>query len=422
MREILIILRREFRERVLTRSFLIGTIGFPLLFGGMMALPALLETREARSIVVIDEGDGTVGEAIAGRLGRRASGDDDNRYSVEIIAGPAADAEPVVLARVEAGEIDGALIIPADVLATNQLRYRSTSVPSPLLLAQMQAAATEILRSERLRVAGIDVETIAEVIQPVSILTGAADAAGDAQEEMMASLIFAYVLAFVIYFMVFLYGVTVMRSVLEEKTSRIAEVLVSSIRSTHLMAGKILGVAGAAIAQILVWTILMGAVFFLSSTFDTERGIDVETIRGFLPGTGMVALFLVFLLLGFFLYAAAFAGLGAAITSEQEAQSFQMILLLPLVTPLLFLSPLTSDPRGTAATFLGLFPLTSPVAMPMRLTAAPIPAAEVALSIGLLIFGLIGMAWVAGKIYRIGILATGSRPNLRELVRWIRMA
>ncbi len=159
-----------------------------------------------------------------------------------------------------------------------------------------------------------------------------------------------------------------------------------------------------------------------SDRLKEQFGIPTEAVEAFSFDPGIAAVLLLLFILGFLLYAALFAALGAAMSSEQEAQPYQMVLMLPLFVPLLFLGAITNEPEGTLSLFLGLFPLTAPVAMPMRLAAAPPDPTVVGLSLALLVVATILVAWLAGKIYRVGILATGKKPSLPELVRWVRAA
>lgn len=423
MREIWLVCRREFRERVQARSFLIGTLVFPLFVGGIMLLPLLIGGGgEERTVVLVDETPEGFGEPLAAALGREPDSEDANRYVVEVVRGDLENHQAELTGRVEAEEIHGYLVLPGDLLEGNSVRYRSTTIASPGMLRDLRLAVSETVQAERLRRAGLEGPEVAELIRPVVVENARITVTGEERGDAQSTFWMAYVLAFVIYFMVFFYGVHVMRSVLEEKTSRIAEVLVSSLKATHLMAGKILGVAGAALLQVLIWGALIAILITQSDLIAQQMGIEPEMLRALEVDAGPASLLLAFFLVGFFLYAAMFAALGAAVTSEQEAQSFQMVLIIPLFVPLMFLVPLTSEPLGQAATFLGLFPLTSPVAMPMRLASAPIPPTEVAISLVLLTVSLGAVAWIAGKIYRIGILATGKRPTLRELGRWLRTA
>jgi ABC-2 type transport system permease protein len=218
------------------------------------------------------------------------------------------------------------------------------------------------------------------------------------------------------------YGVAVMRSVLEEKTNRIAEVLMSTIRASQLVAGKIVGVGAAAVAQVLIWVAIVAMVVTQAERLGNWFVVPEEALEALSvePVTGL--LLFAFFVLGFFLYAAVFAMVGAVVTSEQEAQSVQFLALVPLIAPMLFLQAILNAPLGTTATTLGLIPFTAPVAMPMRMASAPVPGLEIATSLTLLVAGTVVLSWMAGKIYRVGILSTGKRPTMGELVRWLRAA
>lgn len=423
MSEMLLVLRREFRERVFTKAFLLGTILFPLFVAATMILPSLFDKSETRTLAVVNEAPTGIADRFVARISAPTEDPKGNRYVIrETVAGPLDAVRLQLIARVQTGEIDGFVVLPPNVLETNEIHYRSRAIASPGMLRDLRAAASEAVQAERLRRAGLDVSGVARLIQRVEVENARITATGEEKGDAQSTFFAAYILAFIIYFMVAIYGVSVMRSVLEEKTSRISEVLVSSIPATHLMAGKILGVASAVLLQVLIWSVLIG-LLVTQSDFITERaGIPPEAFRAISVDTGTLLLLLVFFVLGFLLFAALFAALGAAVTTEQEGQSFQMLVLLPLFLPMLFLMPLTNEPLGSTATTLGLFPFTAPVAMPMRMASTTIPSLQVALSVALLLLTLVLVAWIAGKIYRIGILATGKRPTFRELGRWLRAA
>jgi ABC-2 type transport system permease protein len=245
---------------------------------------------------------------------------------------------------------------------------------------------------------------------------------GEAAESAESSFFLGYILGMMVYVLVLLYGINVMRSVLEEKTNRIVEVIVSSMKATHLMAGKILGVGAVALLQVSIW-VLMGALAATRSGDLSRRlGLPADTLANLNVDPWMLASAVAFFLLGFLLYAALFAAVGAAVNSEQEAQQFQTVALLPLIAPLVFIRQVISDPLGTTATVLGMIPFTAPVTMPMRMAASVVPGWQIAASLVLTLLAVVVMAWVAGKIYRIGILSTGKKPSLRELGHWLRAA
>ena len=324
--------------------------------------------------------------------------------------------------RVQNKEIDGYVVLPADVLDTGTVVFRARNVGSFAVMRELRTAGTRAVQTERLRTAGISREAVAKLIAPVEVDEARITSRGEERGGALSTFLAAYVVAFLIYVMTTLYGVAVMRSVLEEKTSRIAEVLLSTLRSTHLIAGKIIGVGSAAVAQVLIWVVILVVFVSQSERFGDRFALPESVMQALRvePGTG-VLLFL-FFLLGFFLYASVFATVGASVTSEQEAQSVQFIALLPLISPLLFLESILNAPLGPTATTLGIVPFTAPIAMPMRMASTPVPGVEIATSLVLLVIGIAVVAWIAGKIYRVGILSTGKRPTLGELVRWVRAA
>jgi ABC-2 type transport system permease protein len=236
----------------------------------------------------------------------------------------------------------------------------------------------------------------------------------------MGAFLLAYILAFVLYMVITLYGVTVMRSVVQEKTSRVMEFLVAVVKPSSLMAGKILGVGSAALVQLTVW-LGIGAVTL------AFRG-ELLGLFG-LPGGGSplpplaaaeLSVVLLYFVLGFFFYAAMYAAVGAMVSSEQDTQQVQMPVTMLLVIGVMCLQLVAGDPRGGAATVMTQIPLWSPILMPMRFVLGGASIAELLLSLAILVGSTLFVVRAAAKIYRVGVLMYGKRPTLRELVRWLR--
>jgi ABC-2 type transport system permease protein len=416
----LIIVRREFLERVRTRAFTIGTLAFPVFMVGIMVLPTVVGGGgEEKTLVLVDEAPAGIGDAFAGLLSVPPTAEDDYRYTIERIAGPLESVRAELNARVQAEEIDGYVALPPDLLDSNRVIYRASNIANRRVLRDVSRAASQATQGERLRKAGLEGAAVAELIRPIDVNEAQVTATGEEGRDFETTFWFAYLVAFLIYFMTVLYGTAVMRSVLEEKTNRISEVLVSSVRAQNLMLGKILGVSAAAVLQVAIWGAMMVLLVTQSDRMAELIGVPPETLSSLSIAPANAVLFALYFIVGFLLYAALFAALGAAMTTEQEAQSTQMVVMLPLIVPLLMLGAITNEPLGTVATVLGLIPLTAPIAMPMRIATAPIPAAQTALSLALLVLALLVLAWLAGKIYRIGILATGRKATLSEIGRWL---
>jgi len=416
----ILIVRREFRERVASRSFLIGTVIFPLIMIGLILLPKLVGSGGTeRTIIVINDGPAGVGAAFAAALGATPTSADENTYDVKVVPGAYTAVRESLNSQVERKEIDGYVVLPAEVLTSGTIMFRARNVGSFAVMRDLRSAGTRAVQSERLKTAGISAQAVAALIAPVNVDEAKITSRGEERGGALSTFLAAYVVAFLIYVMTTLYGVAVMRSVLEEKTNRIAEVLMSTIRASHLVFGKIIGVGSAAVTQVIIWAAIL-TLFVTQSHRLGDRFALPDSIMQALrvePLTG-VLLFL-FFLLGFFLYASVFATVGASVTSEQEAQSVQFIALLPLISPLLFLESILNAPLGRTATTLGLIPFTAPIAMPMRMASSPVPPIEIAVSLVLLACAIAVVAWIAGKIYRVGILSTGKRPTLAELGRWV---
>lgn len=424
MSEMLIVMRREFLERVRTRSFLISTLAFPLLMAALFALPALIGEGEGgeRDLVLVDEAPAGIGDRVVAVLGVPPESAEEVSYRIERVPGPFGAIREDLIRRIQAEEIDGYVYLPADLMERNEVIYRARDVANRDVLGDIRAAASEGVQGARLRDAGLDVTEVAALVQPVELQTARITAEGETAGDAESTFWLAYIAGFLVYMMILIYAMNVMRSVLEEKTNRIAEVIVSSMKASHLMLGKILGVAGVALLQVGIWAAVLALLATQSETIARRFGLPADALDAVNVAPGIGVALVAFFLLGFLLYAALYAALGAAVNTEQEAQQLQTIVLLPLIVPLLFITRIISDPLGPLSTVLGMIPFTAPMTMPMRMAATGIPAVQVVGSVALLAATVVFVVWLAGKIYRVGILSTGKRPTLRELGRWLRTA
>ena len=423
MRDVLLIIRREFRERVASKSFLLGTLLFPLLMMALVMLPRLVGSRGAElTFALVNEGPPALGAAFIATLAQPPESPAENTYHLVPVEGSYAALRESLASRVRTEELDGFVVLPADVLDRGQILFRARNAGSLAVMRDLRTAGNRAVQSARISNAGIAPAAVAALIAPVQVDEARITDRGEQRGGAVSTFLTAYLVAFLVYLMTTLYGVTVMRSVLEEKTNRIAEVLMSTIRAPHLMAGKIIGVGSAAVAQVLIWVGIMAVVTTQSRRLGDRFALPDTLTQALSVDATTGGLLFLFFLLGFFLYASVFAIVGAAVTSEQEAQSVQFVALIPLIAPLLFMESILNAPLGGTATTLGLLPFTAPVAMPMRMASTPVPAAQVVVSLLLLVTAIALVAWIAGKVYRVGMLSTGKKPTLGELVQWIRTA
>ncbi len=416
------VIRREFLERVRSRWFLISTILGPIFMIGVTVLPALLMNVSggARHIAILDEGSGSLGKRILTQL------QTGNRYNVEqVFAGPAdAQAKLDSLTRaVQAKTIDGFLVVPAGALESGQLEYRGQNVSSPRDMAELEGIVKQTVMMERLTRQGVDPAVVQESQARISLSTMRISKRGATGETGEATFVVAYILGFVMYMAIFLYSVNVMRSVLEEKQTRIIEVLVSSLRPFQLMLGKVAGVGAVGLLQMAVWGGAAAALIRYRAAVLSVFKVPASVAASIhLPaiGGGLVGLILAYFLLGYLLYSAMFAVVGAIVNTDSEAQQAQMPVVMLLVVGIIMFPAVLNQPGGSTATAMGLIPFFSPIIMPIRYAASDVPAGDVILSLGVLAATVIAIVWVSGRIYRVGILMYGKRPNLGELVRWAR--
>jgi len=413
------VLRREFVERVRTKWFWVSALLVPLLYASLFVVPALLlQEGGPTRIAVVDSARSTLGDRVT-----RALEAGHAFRATRVPVGPGI--VDSLLQEVSAKRLDGVLLLTGDVVARGAAEYRAANVSFPRDLRELERVLGDVVTAARLERAGVAPALLERAARPITLTTKPIAGTQVSRESAAQSFSLAYVMGILQYMAILMYGVTVKSSVLEEKTTRVVEVLVSSVRPFALLLGKVLGVGAASLFQLAIWGVA-GAVLV------SQRGI-LTAFAAPTPGTAvfqvpqvsaaMAAIFLVYFLGGFFLYAAMFGAVGAMSSSEQEAQQAQQPIVWVLMFTFLFsIFALLNDPNSSLSRVLSLVPFTSPITMPVRWAAGPPPAAELATSLVALAAGIVAVTWVAARIYRVGILMTGKRPSLRELVRWVRAA
>ena len=410
---------REYFTRVRSKPFVIGTLLAPLLFMGFLALSAWLGTRAADAELRIGVVDRT-GELAATLIPRLA----EMGFRVEVLAaeevGDPLEAGAPPLDRVAAGELRGVLVVDEETLRNGRAVWWGEEGPSAFRRVTLQQAVGQAALEHRFRgeaEAGM-VNLLAGGSLEVVFVGGESDPTRD-----LSGVVLGVAGAFILYFALLVYGAMVLRSVLEEKTGRIVEVILSSVRPWELMLGKILGVGAVGLTQLLIWVLFAALFLALGAAallpLVAETGI-LDQVPVFLPGWGLVAFFLICFFLGYFIYASIFAAVGAMCSTEEEAQQLQLPVVMVVLVPFLFLLPILEDPESRLATVLSLFPLFSPILMFARVAVDAAPPWQAGISVVGMVGALAVVAWVAGRIYRVGILLQGKRPTLPELWRWVR--
>jgi len=417
VRKVWAVIRREFVERVRSKWFWISALLGPVFFGAMIVVPVLFAgAGGTRRIAVVDGTTGAFGERVAAGL---RHGKIFRATRVPAGAGVVDSLTQLVGAK----QLDGFLILTDAVVETGTAEYRASNVSSFRDVAELQDVLARLAMAARLERQGVDPALVGRAQLRISLETKKISGSTTTGESAAQSFALAYVMGVVLFLVITIYGVNVMGSVVEEKTTRIVEVLVSSLRPFQLMMGKVLGVGAVSLFQFVLWG--LGAKLLLSQrrALLADLGGVEEARQVFqMPhlSAATLGVFLSYFLGGFFLYSAMYAAVGAMSSNEQEARQAQQPVMFLLLVAYVSMFGLTNNPESTYAVTLSLIPFTAPIAMPVRWAASTVPAGELGASLGLLAAGIVAVTWMAARIYRVGILMTGKRPNIKELVRWIR--
>jgi len=419
---IVAVIRREYLERVRTKAFWISTLLVPVFMGAVMVIPAWLAARGGGefTVTVLDL-SGRFARPVAEEVSKLLAADKEKlKITLEPVdpgADPAVTRQQVKSA-VQEGRYDGMLVLPAGLPEEGQPEYVAPNVAAFKLLSVLERAVNKAIIADRLTAAGLDPARVSELTRRVDLKTMKLGKKGEETRDRGQGFLLSYGFVLIIYMSVLMYGVYVMRGVLEEKMNRIVEVIVATVRPFELMLGKILGIGAVGLTQFLLWALVLLALTAPGAAAAVGlSGVELPAVPAVL-----LVFFVVFFVLGFLLYGTLYAGIGAAFDTEQEAQNFQGLVTMVLIVPLILMMQIFNQPDGTLAVVLSLIPLFAPMLMILRMTLTTVPAWQLAASVILMLGSIVVAAWVIGKIYRVGILMHGSKPGLKDLARWLREA
>lgn len=433
MGKILLVIQREYLARVKKKSFLIATILTPLIFPAIMGVFVwiALEEKGSQSLRIIEVIDET---------------DMFFMNSSEQYAFTSSVEDPEIAKKmVQNGERYGYLHIPKiDLKDPNGIQFYGVENPSTTLMSYLESSLARKIEDQQLYDQGIDPKVLKEIRTDVSIQS---ITLGEEGEEKLNNADVNYAIGFLagilIYIFIFVYGNQIMQGVIEEKSTRIVEILVSSLKPFQLMMGKIMGIGAVGLTQFLIWVVLIGTLSsivmgvlgmqmpqqqamelanaeFAQNTPDSSELTDILAVISGIDFVTLVGSFIIYFLGGYLLYGALFAAVGSAVDSPSDAQQFMLPITIPLIVAYMGLFVFVlQDPTSGTSFWLSIIPLTSPIAMMGRVSYG-VPFWELALSMGLLIGGFLFTTWIAGKIYRIGILMHGTKPSYKILWKWIK--
>jgi len=434
MRQIKLIIQREYLSRVRKKSFLIMTILGPVLVAAMYGLLIWLVVSEEKQEYTVLVYEDHTAKLFSDDLKQSLRYQAAQQVTFNFV--PELSFEEAKKAALD-GDFDGVLHLPADPLKNpSRITLHYYTLPSPGAKGEIEIRVEKILETYKAQAYGLSEDAFDAIRQRLSIASYKLGEDGiDLKDDSIVRTGVGLVGGFLIYFFIFLYGVQVLRGVMEEKTNRIVEVIISSVRPFQLMMGKIIGVGLVGLTQFLIWVILsvggIGLIGFVIGKNSVER--QMEAAQGEEAQQAVMLLesiqqvnfpvvlicFVFYFLAGYLLYSALFAAIGAAVDSDTDSQQFMLPVTLPLIFSVGLATYGIKNPDGAVSVFFSIFPLTSPVVMMSRIGFNP-PVWQVLSSMGLLILTFIGTTWLAGRIYRTGILMYGKRVDYKEIWRWLR--
>lgn len=409
------ITKREYLERVRARWFIIATFGLPVILAGLIFLPELVVSREA-------SGDEGLSLGVLDYSGRVASDLGDvlgDRWTLQPVHEEHERSEEELREAFLATSLDGLLVVGEDPAEGGSVRLLARRAISSRQGSELREGIRDALVATRLREHGIGEIDTRRLFRGADLQIILVTPEGERSRE--AFQIVAMLFAVVTYMMFLIYGQLIVRAVLEEKSSNVVEVMMSSVRPWEMMLGKMLGVGAVGLTQIAIWAAI-GALLSLYglpglTTALAAQGVDLAQVRFPL---GLLAWALIYFILGYLLYAGLFLAAGASLGNEQDAQQVVTPLVVIIVVGFILVIGIIESPDSRWAVVGSLVPLFSPMIVPARLAISHVPAIELAGSLSLLVLGMLASAWLAGRIYRVAILMSGKRANLPEMLRWIR--
>ncbi len=413
MNKMLAVAKWEFIEKVRTKAFIIGLFMTPIIMSMFTVLPSLLADKgdeKTKKIGIIDETH-SLAKLIDARLGEKYKLKDGspNYMFVEITDENTTTDHLKILAtaQIATNEIEGYFILPKDVFEKGKIEYRAENVGNSRDQNRFSKILEDIIIEQRLKANGYDAPTIKKLMTEIDIKTFKVSRKGEEKESGFLETFFTgYIFIMLLMFLVLTTGQMMIRSLIEEKGNRIVEVLVSSCSSQQLMSGKIIGLSTLGLSTVAFWALIL-------------IGVNFATPVPFVAVDNLILL-LIYFILGYYMYVAIFIIAGSTVSTEQEAQQMTGYITIFLVLPIIFAVPLMLNPDSMLVKILSQIPLLTPTMMALRLSIQAPHWWEIALSLVTLSLTIYGMMWVAGKVFRIGILVTGKKPSFKEIYGWLK--
>ncbi|HEX5706874.1 MAG TPA: ABC transporter permease [Pyrinomonadaceae bacterium] len=447
MNKFLAVVRREYVQGVRSKAFVISTLLGPLMMFVFMVVPGLLfsmKTGGATRVAVVDE-TGRLYERVRESVERNDSEDEelaarearevaqgvsgrprvepremDVSYTVEQAAltegQTTEDAMRALDERIKRNELDGYLVLPRDIFETRKARYYGRNLGDLISIGRLERRVSRAVKEERMRAEGFDPARVREFNREVTMTRQKPGQEGE--QAAAGSFFLALAVGLFVYIAILMYGQAILSAVVEEKTTRIVEVLFSSVRAFPLMAGKLVGVSLVGLTQYAIWALLIVGVVLFGSGALAAGG--VENLPQIPPMLAIYAL--LYFLLGFYIYATLYAVVGSMVTTEKEGGQLAFPVIMLLMAGIYIAFPVIRSPNSSFSFWVSMIPFFSPITMLVRIATETPPFWQIALSLAIGAATVVGLVWVAARIYRTGMLMYGKRATLPEVIRWARRA
>lgn len=429
MAKMWVVFKREFLERVRSKWFLVATLLGPVFLGVIMVLPIVLASKTRTStrlsdVVIIDATGTDLGQRAAKYLSQAAPNGPAPRVRsvrAEQVAAEEERATQEVIRR----EAVGYMILDANTVAGKEMKYAGRNATALIDVETIQRLVRQSLLNQRLEREGIDPGRV-NMLTAVRLEAKTEKITDRGREGAggLTSFFFGYGIAIVLYMMIAIYGQSIMRGVLEEKTTRVAEVVISSVKPDTLLAGKIVGSGMVAVTQVMIWLTMAFLLYQVRGPIFAQFGVPMASaalkIPSVSPGIGLALM--AFFIFGFIFYAALFGAVGSMVSNQEDVQQAVLPVMMLLIVSIIFMQPILLNPSSTLAKTMSWMPFSAPLIMPLRMALIAIPWYEIAGALLSVILGCWIAIWLSARIYRVGLLMYGKRPSVKELARWIRMA
>ena len=419
--KLFLIIQREYLTRLRSKIFIVTTILAPVVMILLLILPTLIQTMSAdrhRQFLVYDE---------TGEVGSELVAADSMYYKLTN------DTPDELRTRLISGSIEGYMVIPHEILdGQGKVTFYHGGTAGMTVTSRIRSDVQQIVRDIRLDRLDTPAEVRTILAGRVQTENLTVTAEGTEEADSGFFMLLGFIMGFIIYGAMFAYGAVIMRSVMEEKTSRIVEVIASSVRPFELLMGKVTGVALLGLTQFAIWAaagagimMIAGpvmAIFMSGTAHDQSADVPADAAAFSIPSIDPFIWigFVLFFLLGFLIYSSLFAAVGSAVDQESDSQQLQMPIIMLIIIPLMFLFPVSDDPASTLSVALSMVPFFAPILMPVRMAVIQIPFWQFWGTVLLMILTFVVLIWMSARIYRTGILMYGKKASFRELWKWVR--